>query len=388
MRKISVVVLLMLILNVIICGYSYAAPNDVNVDASSFNMSSIFQADQEGTVEIEGHEKEIGTTQSMVGSIAGTIASPIIEIFGGASGVGSVLTEMGGFYRTESEYGADKDGNLKVSSIVFGEYLLLDPVITNTAKNLNPSIKATGLIALMDLVKELCASIFTVLRAAAIGLFIILILITTIRLAVSTTALDKAKFKALILDWLVGFFFSFFVKYVFIGLNILLSLFMDILWEARMALETSNHISFEFVFHGEIWQSISQTGGMQLVGYGILYIFLIWVTLKFLVKYVMRVFKVLFMVVISPVVGVIYTFNKAGEEGGSNAIKEWIVSYSTNLFIQPVHALIYLIFMFSASEIAMAAPILGIIFLWALERADKIIKAITGINDKVYVVGK
>ena len=44
--------------------------------------------------------------------------------------------------------------------------------------------------------------------------------------------------------------------------------------------------------------------------------------------------------------------------------------------------------MFSASEIAMNAPFLGVIFLWALERADKIIKAITGINDKVYAVGK
>ena len=164
MKKLSVVLLVMLMLNFIICGFSYAAPEDIDVDASSFNMSSIHQADQEGTVEIEGHKKEIGTTQSIVGSIAGTIMSPIIELFGGVSGMGSIITEMGGYYRTESEFGADKDGILKVSSIVFGEYLLLDPAITKTAANLNPSITPTGIIALMDLIKELCSSAFTVIR--------------------------------------------------------------------------------------------------------------------------------------------------------------------------------------------------------------------------------
>ena len=123
MKKLSVVLVIMLILNFIICSFSYADPTNVDVDTSSFNMSSIYQADQEGTVEIEGHKKEIGVTQSMVGSIAGTIMSPIVTLFGGAVGMGSVITELGGFYRTESDYGADKDGVLKVSSIIFGEYL-------------------------------------------------------------------------------------------------------------------------------------------------------------------------------------------------------------------------------------------------------------------------
>ncbi len=388
MKKLSVVLLVMLMLNFIICGFSYAAPEDIDVDASSFNMSSIHQADQEGTVEIEGHKKEIGTTQSIVGSIAGTIMSPIIELFGGVSGMGSIITEMGGYYRTESEFGADKDGILKVSSIVFGEYLLLDPAITKTAANLNPSITPTGIIALMDLIKELCSSAFTVIRAVALGFFIILILVTAIRLALSTTAVDIAKFKALIVDWAVGLGFTFAVKYIFLLLNALLDVFMEALWSARMALETSNNSSFEFVFYEDIWQTIAQAGGMQLVGYGILYIFLIWVTFKFFLKYIMRVFKILFLVVMGPIVGVVYTFQKAGEKNGSDAIMKWFSSYCMNLYIQPIHAIIYLIFMFSATEIAMSAPFLGIIFLWALERADKIIKAITGINDKVYVVGK
>ena len=388
MKKLSVVLVVMLVLNFIICGFSYAAPEDLDVDAGSFNMSSIHQAAQEGTVEIEGHKKEISATQSIVGSIAGTIMSPIINLFGGASGMGSIITEMGGFYRTESDYGADKDGMLKVSSIVFGEYLLLDPAITKTAANLNPSITPTGIIALMDLIKEICASLFNLVRAIAIGFFIVLILITVIRLAVSTTAADIAKFKALITDWAVGLGFTFVVKYVFLLLNGVLEVMMNAIWSARIALENSGNISFEFIFYDGIWKTLAQAGGMQLVGYGILFIFLIWVTIKFFLKYIMRVFKILFLVVMSPIVGAVYTFQKAGEKNGSDAIVKWFSSYCMNLFIQPIHAIIYLIFMFSAAEIATNAPFLGVIFLWALERADKIIKAITGVNDKVYVVGK
>ena len=127
---------------------------------------------------------------------------------------------------------------------------------------------------------------------------------------------------------------------------------------------------------------------MQFCAYGVLYIFLMWVTLKFTLKYLLRLLKILFMVVISPLVGAIYTFQRAGEKNGSTAIYEWITSYATNLFIQPIHAIIYLIFMFTASEIAINAPFLGVIFLWALERAEKIIRAILGLNDKAYIIGK
>lgn len=388
MKKLSVVLVIMLILNFIICSFSYAVPANIDVDTSSFNMSSIYQADQEGTVEIEGNKKEIGVTQSMVGSIAGTIMSPIVTLFGGAVGMGSVITELGGFYRTESDYGADKDGVLKVSSIIFGEYLLLDPDVTKTAANLNPSITPTGIIALMDLIKEICAGLFSLVRAIAIGFFIVLILVTAIRLAISSTATDIAKFKALIKDWAIGLGFTFAVKYVFLILNGVLELTMNTVWSARIALENANNISFEFVFYDNMWETLAQAGGMQFVGYGILFIFLIWVTIKFFLKYIMRVFKILFLVVMSPIVGAVYTFQKAGEKNSSDAITKWFSSYCMNLFIQPIHAIIYLIFMFSANEIATSAPFLGIIFLWALERADKIIKAITGFNDKVYVVGK
>ena len=47
-----------------------------------------------------------------------------------------------------------------------------------------------------------------------------------------------------------------------------------------------------------------------------------------------------------------------------------------NIFMQPLHALLYLIFMFTAGNIAMKAPLLAVLFLWVLSRAEKIFNVI------------
>ena len=45
-------------------------------------------------------------------------------------------------------------------------------------------------------------------------------------------------------------------------------------------------------------------------------------------------------------------------------------------FIQTLHAFTYLVFMFLAGDIAQVAPIIGIIFLFALPRIEKLVKII------------
>ena len=44
------------------------------------------------------------------------------------------------------------------------------------------------------------------------------------------------------------------------------------------------------------------------------------------------------------------------------------------IFVQPIQLVIYIIFVYSASEIAKTAPIIGIIFIIALDNGEKIIR--------------
>ena len=57
-------------------------------------------------------------------------------------------------------------------------------------------------------------------------------------------------------------------------------------------------------------------------------------------------------------------------------MKEFLV----NVFIQPLHAIIYLVFMSTAYEIFFIAPILSIAFLAALSRGEKVVKELLNIR--------
>ena len=96
MKKISLVLLIVVLFNFIFCNLVYAEPNTTNTSANtapSFNVSSMYQADQEGTVEINGYTKEISVTQSVVGAVLGILIAPVVlvtEIVSGLLGVISV----------------------------------------------------------------------------------------------------------------------------------------------------------------------------------------------------------------------------------------------------------------------------------------------------------
>lgn len=390
MKKISLVLLIVVLFNFIFCNLVYAEPNTTNTSANtapSFNVSSMYQADQEGTVEINGYTKEISVTQSVVGAVLGILIAPVVLVTEIVSGLLGVISVGCGYYHTDSDYGADKDKTIKVSSIIFGEFLLFNATITKTTSSLNSEITPSELGKIFDSVKERGVALFEIMRAVSMGIFVILILVTSIRLSVSNIAEDRAKLKGLIGDWFIGLMFALFVKYLILFCGIVIDMIMESIWLLRLTLEERNFRSFEFIIYENIFQVLVESGGMQFFAYSILYILLSVVTFKFFFTYVFRVFKILFLVIISPIVAVIYTLQRAGEKG-ENAIANWFKSYITLLGIQPIHAIIYLIFMFSASQIAINAPFLGIIFLWALERSEKIIKSIFGLNEKVAIVGE
>ena len=98
-----------------------------------------------------------------------------------------------------------------------------------------------------------------------------------------------------------------------------------------------------------------------------------WYILKFFITYAKRFLSVGLLIIISPLISVTYAIDKIGDgraQGFEMLIKELIV----NIFIQPLHLVIYIVFIYTANEIAKTAPILAIIFLASLSRVEKIVK--------------
>ena len=125
---------------------------------------------------------------------------------------------------------------------------------------------------------------------------------------------------------------------------------------------------------------MENTGGMTLAAYSIMLCILTWSHFKFFMMYLKRVLAVAFLVIISPLITITYSIDKAGD-GKAQAFGAWFMEYFVNMMIQPLQAILYLIFVFSANEIAKKAPIVGVIFLLSLTRAEKIVKTIFNLRD-------
>ena len=63
-------------------------------------------------------------------------------------------------------------------------------------------------------------------------------------------------------------------------------------------------------------------------------------------------------------------------------LSNWMSEYSVNVFIQPVHAAIYMVFIVTAGAIFDKAPFLTVLMFMALSRTEKIVKNILGMRDR------
>ena len=112
-------------------------------------------------------------------------------------------------------------------------------------------------------------------------------------------------------------------------------------------------------------------------GFGslILYIALQIETFIFLLMYMKRMFTVAFLIIIAPLITVTYPIDKIGD-GQAQAFAAWLNEFIVTTFIQSLHAFTYMVFMFLAGNIAEATPLIGIAFLYALPKMEKIVKVI------------
>ena len=58
-----------------------------------------------------------------------------------------------------------------------------------------------------------------------------------------------------------------------------------------------------------------------------------------------------------------------------------------NVLIQPLHAFLYLIFVFSANAIAAEAPIVGIAFMFAMTQGERMVKRVFNIEGLTSIRG-
>jgi hypothetical protein len=110
------------------------------------------------------------------------------------------------------------------------------------------------------------------------------------------------------------------------------------------------------------------------------------VELKFFWLYMKRFLMVGFLIMISPLITISYSIDKAGD-GKAQAFQKWSQEFIMNVLIQPLHALLYLVIVVTANEIATQAPLVAILLLFGISQSEKMVKVIFNMAETASMKG-
>ena len=228
--------------------------------------------------------------------------------------------------------------------------------------------------------RENVASWYYGMRNLAIIIALCVLIYVGIRMAISTVAEDRARYKEMLVNWLVGFILIFMLQYIIVlTINInngLVEIFSRSIQNDDIGTVFSTYMTsvFAHAFHPTVTVGI---------GSGIVYIMFVVLTLGFLIMYIKRMITIAFLIVISPLITVTYSIDKMGNNK-SEALDTWLKEFIWNVLIQVFHCIIYLVFasvaMDSLREQTIASSVLAILCLLFITQAENIVKKIFGIQ--------
>lgn len=229
--------------------------------------------------------------------------------------------------------------------------------------------------------KESTAGWFYVCRLFAMMINLCVLIYVGIRMAISTVASEEARYKKMLISWAESMVLLFFLHYI---MDFALDLGNGVLNIIYNLKEGMGAEGFEITILEKVYNAIFEKSGMQIFMYSLFYWVLMFLLIKFFLMYFRRVLTVMFLTIIAPFITVTYPIDKMGDQR-AQAFEAWWKEYIINIAIQPIHAAIYLVFVFSAGVIAEKSPLVAMIFLLVLGRIEKIVRSIFGVADSVSV---
>ncbi len=223
---------------------------------------------------------------------------------------------------------------------------------------------------------------YSAIRNLAVAITLLILVYVGIRMATSTLADDKARYKTMLIAWVKGFCMMFVLLYLVLIAIALSNGIIDLIPESSENVEKSlmyGNGTIENPQDGSIMEQLSTLKGWNYVAICILYWVIVYYQLKFFILYFLRVLTVGFLLIISPLISITYPIDSIGD-GKAQGYNNWLREMMINIFIQPLHYIVYSVFIVSAGAIATTAPLLAVIFFFGLSRAEKVIKNVFGMR--------
>lgn len=216
---------------------------------------------------------------------------------------------------------------------------------------------------------------YIVIRQICIIVLLLLLIYLGIRLAISTVASDKAKYKGMLVAWLTSFIVVFCIHYfmmIVIEINEeLVDVFAGV---SQKAIENSDNGTGSMSIYDTMRTraySLKLSEGFPAT---IFYMVLIYFLIRFLFIYIKRYFTIMILALMGPIMALKNCFDKIST-GKSKSMSKWMYDFALNVFLQTIHAILYCMFMVMAFDLAtdsVAGFIMALIVLNFIFKAEKI----------------
>lgn len=254
----------------------------------------------------------------------------------------------------------------------------LDRILFNEISITNPNIfdrnnagNATGTI------RGNIASWYMALRNLAIVIQLCVLIYVGIRMAISTVAEQKAKYKDMLKNWFIGMILLFLLHYFMV---IVLNINQVLVNAIRSALGLDD--SFKDVI-GKLVANSMQVNIIKSTAAAMCFLMINGITFGYLIMYIKRMLTISLLTFIAPLITTTYAIDKIGDKK-SQVLDTWIREYAYNVLIQPFHCIIYAVFIRNAVSVLAEAPeslagaIIAVMCMSFMFVAEGIIKSIFG----------
>lgn len=278
----------------------------------------------------------------------------------------------------------------------------------------NTSIPSYG----MALSKNIAKWYYTIRVIAIVGMMSVLVYVG-IRILLSSTSSQKAKYKQMLGDWLVGMILLFTMHYIMIFSNMFIEKLTDLLdginptiYNALIQTDKGGKIEETLKKYGYTvtrekvnadpktvyigkdekdgneyleWDTnlmgmlriqvreIEQEDDSKYIGYSIMFLVMVFYTCIFCWTYIKRVVYLAFLTMIAPMVALTYPIDKAND-GKAQGFDYWFKEYIFNLLLQPMHLIIYTVLLSTALELALTNWIYALVAIGFIATAEKIVR--------------
>lgn len=294
----------------------------------------------------------------------------------------------------ETAFGKYGVPNVRLTSaeIFAGNVAALDANFFKTNTDYKNSLGGEDKSIVLDL-KETISKWYVALRNIAIVGLLSVLLYIGIRIVISSSNADKAKYKQFFVDWVIALCLIFFLHYIMAFTMTMAETITDVFAGETTQQGTIKQVNIQFIdesrgavkpafasnFSGvALLKSQYKSSGLAM-GYSVMYLALTIYTGYFAFVYLKRLLMLAFFTMIAPLVALTYPIDKM-KDGKAQAFNYWFKEYMFYALLQPLHMLLYTVFVSSALSIAAKNLIYAIVAMAFIVPAEKIMKQMFGIK--------